>query len=177
KALFDLFVQRTSGFSGTDIANEYLRQAEVLRDILKDEETHRFFVHPHISGTKKREFFEAALSGNFDQDLTGLLFLTIAKNREVFLIKALDGLIMMLEAHLFHVRAQVVTAVPLTDMQFKRLEATLSDKLRKTVTLTASVDPAVLGGMYIHADGFFIDRTVRTKLRNMKSTIIKGASA
>jgi F-type H+-transporting ATPase subunit delta len=97
--------------------------------------------------------------------------LVITKNREAFLLPALEKLIDMIKTHKRQTTARVVSAVPLTDAQAARLTATLAKKLNKQVDVTVLVDPSVIAGISIQADGYFLDRTVRTMLKDMKETL------
>jgi len=49
----------------------------------------------------------------------------------------------------------------------------LSKKLNKRVEVSLKVDPSVIGGFFVHVDGYFIDRTIKKHLHDMKATIKK----
>jgi F-type H+-transporting ATPase subunit delta len=102
--------------------------------------------------------------------------LAIAKNREAYLLPALTKLVDMIKIRRNQTTARVVSAVPLSEGQAAQLTATLQRKLGKTVDVTVIVDPAVIAGISIHVDGYFLDRTVRTMLKDMKETIRRSES-
>ena len=158
---------------------EYLEQAQLLKDNLEDEEALMVLTHPRISGEEKLEFITKAFGGVLHQDLLGFIQLVIAKNREAFLLPALNKLVDMIKRHQNQTTARVTSAVPLSDSQAAQLTAVLCKKLGKVVELTVVVDPSQIAGICIHADGYLIDRTVKTMLRNMKDditeTVRKGA--
>jgi len=180
-ALFDMFMENmdkeAESKAAGEYVNNYMEHAVFMRDLLKDTECHKILVHPHISAVKKREFFESALSGQVISDFTGLLYLAITKNRGAFLVPAFNELIKLIEKYQRKARAKVISATELSDEQISSLTAMLSRKLDKTVEVTPTVDPTVIGGIYIYVDGFFIDRTVKTLLRDMKSSIIEGGGS
>lgn len=171
-ALFDMYLSKRVS------AEDYLSQVYGLRDVLSEPECRRVLLHPHVSSTKKREFFDSVFGEIFekplDSDLSGLLYLAISKNRESFVVQALSTLIYLIEKAQRKVRAQVTSAVPLSEAQLAALTDMLTRKLNKTVEIEQNIDPAVIGGIFIYADGYFIDRTIKTRLRGMKSSIIKG---
>jgi F-type H+-transporting ATPase subunit delta len=97
--------------------------------------------------------------------------LVVSKNREAFLLPALKKLVDMIKAHQRQTTARVVSAVPLSDSQAVQLTASLEKKLNKKVDITVLVDPAVIAGISIHVDGYFLDRTVKTMLKDMKESL------
>jgi len=175
-AVFGLFVAHEADCEPGFQAN-YLEQVRFLRDALSEPDTAHFLAHPHIRGVEKRKFFETAFDGSIHTDLTGLIFLAITKNREAFIVPALVRLAELIEGHIHIARAKIITAVPLSAEKLSEMEALLSKKLDKTVIAEPVVDPAVIGGVYIAVDGHFIDKTVRTQLREMRRHLIHGDSA
>jgi len=67
--------------------------------------------------------------------------------------------------------AQVVSAAELAKSQITALETALSKMLGKAVTVSARVDPSLIGGLSIQVDGFFIDRTVKRQLKDLRENI------
>jgi F-type H+-transporting ATPase subunit delta len=61
-------------------------------------------------------------------------------------------------------RAEVTSAVPLTDAETERLHASLERYLRSKVRLQTRVDPALLGGALARIGDRVVDRSVRTLL-------------
>jgi F-type H+-transporting ATPase subunit delta len=149
----------------------YLDQATFLRDSFSEEECKRFVTHPRIAGAEKIAFFEKVFAEYIHKDLMGFLCLAVNKNREAFLLPALNELIEMIRRHQNQITAKVVSAVPLTDGQLAGLAALLTRKLNKKVDVQVLIDPTVIGGLSIQADGFYIDRTIRYLLRNMKDEV------
>jgi len=160
-ALFELSAQH-------GLLTSYLEQATSLRDALQTDECKSFITHPRISGSDKKAFFDEAFKGKIHDHLLGFLHLTVNKNREAFLLPALNTLVEMIRAHHNQTTARVVSAVPLNKKQLTAIAALLMRKLNKKVDIHVVVDPAVIGGLSIQVDGFFIDRTLRYQLRSMK---------
>jgi F-type H+-transporting ATPase subunit delta len=102
--------------------------------------------------------------------------LAIAKNREAYLLPALTRLVDMIKIRRNQTTARIVSAVPLSKGQTDKLTETLQRKLGKTVEIAVIVDPSVIAGISIHVDGYFLDRTVKTMLKDMKETIRRSES-
>ena len=174
-ALFDLFLENAGAEEArADYADTFLEHTVFLRDLLKEGECYKILVHPHISSAEKRTFFETALKDQVNQNLTGLLYLAISKNRETFLVPAYTQLISHIERYQKKAKARVISAKALSESQLTGLSEMLSRKLDKNVVIETVIDPTVIGGIYIYIDGYFIDKTIKTQLRNMKSSIIEG---
>jgi len=163
-ALFDLALQQ-------DSIDDFLKQAVFLRDSLSDEDCQRVLVHPQIPATEKQEFFRNAFEGKVHEDLLGFLYLVAEKNRETRLISALDALIGNIERYNRIVTARVLSAAPYEKKQAEELKEMLSHKLNKHVKLQLKVDPSVIGGPYIFVDGYYIDWTVKKRMRDLSASL------
>jgi len=166
-ALFELSMER-------GLLSEYLEQAVFLREALQDPDCQRVITHPKITMDEKRGFFDKAFAGNIYPDLMGFLCLTVAKNREQFIVPTLAAFIEMGRDHFRKTTAFVVSAVPLREDQVSVIAAKLSRKLDKQVDVSVKVDPSIIGGLYIQADGYFIDCTIKNRLHDIKVNLRNG---
>jgi F-type H+-transporting ATPase subunit delta len=160
-ALFDISAEQ-------GMLEQFLAQALFLREALQEEECKVFILHPRVTGAEKVDFFNRIFTEHIHADFMGFLHLTVTKNREAFLIPALNQLVDMIQAHHNKTTAKVKSAVALSDIQLTSMTALLTRKLGKQVDIQVIVDPAVVGGLSIQVDGFYVDRTLRFLLRNMK---------
>jgi len=163
-ALFDISIER-------DALRENLDQADFLREMLKGKECQGVITHPRISTAEKKKFFDTAFSGQISADLLGFLYLAVSKNREKIIIPVLADFIDMGNRHIRKTTATVVSAVDLRNDQVSSLASLLSKKLDKQVDIAVKVDPSVIGGLYIQVDGFYIDKTIKTRLRDIKDSM------
>jgi ATP synthase F1 delta subunit len=154
-----------------------IEQAFVLRDALKDAGCRRILVHPGIPNDEKRKFFQTAFTESLDGHLLSFISLTIDKNREAYVVPALDRLITLLRKRLNRTTAKVVGATPLSDKQIASIKALLEEKLQKQVELETDADEDVIGGAHIQTDGYFIDRTVKRRLSEMTLTMKERCGA
>jgi len=157
------------------LLSEFFEQAQYLRSTLTDENALSILTHPRITAAEKNAFLEKAFSGVLHSDLFNFLKLTVSKNREAFIVPALEKLIGMIRERNNQTTAKVVSATPLSDAQATRLASVLSSKFGKQVDLTVLVDPSVVAGISIQIDGYLMDRTVKTMLKNMKESVRRGA--
>jgi len=169
-ALFDLALEH-------DDVEGFLEQTVFIKDTLTDTTFKRVLVHPHITAPEKQELFRNVFAGSVNADLLGFLFLVTDKNREIFLIPALTALIELIERHLKRATAKVSFATELDEKQIVEIKRILSDKLGKTVELKLKVDPSIIGGPYIYVDGYYIDWTVKARLRHLTVHMKEGWGA
>jgi len=169
-ALFRLAVE-----DGT--VDEVYEQAAYIRDLLKDADCRRIFVHPHISDADKRAFFEKVVDGGMNKDLFALLLLSVAKNRETHFIAAMKALITLIDRYKKKAVANVVTAVELKGGQLTALKKMLSDKLDKDIDIIVRVDASVIGGPFINVDGYYVDLTIKRKLHDLAADMKVGCGA
>lgn len=65
------------------------------------------------------------------------------------------------------VKAEVTSAHPLSDAQLKALGEKLKAREGKDVTLSATVDPEILGGLVVRIGSTEIDSSIRTRLNSL----------
>jgi F-type H+-transporting ATPase subunit delta len=101
--------------------------------------------------------------------LTANFLRVVAQNRRLF---AVPGMIrafrQIAAAHRGEVAADVTSAHALTGPQQTELKAALKAVAGKDVTISLTVDPALLGGMVVKIGSRQIDTSLRTKLNSLK---------
>jgi len=163
-ALFDIALQKNA-------VDDFLSQAIFLRESLSDPEFQHVLVHPQIAAAEKQEMFRKAFSEHIHEDLLGFMLLVADKNREAHLLPAINALISEIERYKGKVTAKVLSASPYDEKQAESIKAILSEKLDKQVELDLKVDPSLIGGPFIFVDGYYIDWTVKKRLRDLTSSL------
>jgi F-type H+-transporting ATPase subunit delta len=169
-ALFNLSLENGA-------VQEFFDQAIMLRESLKADDCRQLLVHPHISAVAKHKFFKEAFAAHIHRDLLSFLFLAADKNREAFIVPALAALIELIERHNNIVTAKAVSATPLDESQISVMKTLISEKLGKTINISLKIDPTIIGGPHIYVDGYYIDWTVRKRMRDLAFRMKEGCSA
>ena len=92
-----------------------------------------------------------------------------AANRRLFVVPEIIAAFRRLAAqHRGEVSAEVVSAEPLAEKHVAELKAALKASLGKDVTLEASVDPSLIGGLIVKVGSRMIDGSLKTKLNSLK---------
>jgi len=173
-------INRLYGKALYDLAEEYgnleacLDQAVLVRDTLKLPESQQILSNPLISKKSKFEFLKEAFLDALEDPFGSFLELLISKNREEILVPSLTEFLRMGDRFRGVVEAHVVSAVKLRPEQVSALHDVLRRKLEKTVDMTVTVDPALIGGFYLNVDGHTVDSSVRRRLQDMKRSIERG---
>ena len=101
--------------------------------------------------------------------LVGNFIKVAANNRRLF---AVPGMIadfsQMLARHRGEVTAEVTSAEPLSDSQVAALKDALKAQIGKDVTLVATVDPGLIGGLIVKVGSRMIDTSLRSKFNSLK---------
>jgi F-type H+-transporting ATPase subunit delta len=69
------------------------------------------------------------------------------------------------------VQAEVVTAIPLSPERLAALERELAAMTGRTVTMSARVDPGIIGGVVTRIGSVVYDGSVRRQLEKMRETL------
>ena len=157
--------------------DEIADQVEFMRGIISDSDCRKILVHPHISDTEKLEFFMGIFGGKIHEYLIGLLHVAVRKNRETYMIPALTALINMINRYRKKTTAIVLTASKLEFAQIEEIKNVLSKQLEKSVDVTVDIDESLIGGPFIRVDGYYIDQTVKKRLRDMAARMKEGCNA
>lgn len=93
----------------------------------------------------------------------------LAENRRLFALPAITAAYRArLAAARGEVTAEVTSAVPLDGEQLEAVKASVSRYAGKAVSLTADVDPSLLGGLVVRIGSRMIDASLKTKLQQLE---------
>ena len=102
--------------------------------------------------------------GSFDTHLLNLTKILAEHHKTHLLPKIFDEYSSLYDSANGIVRAEVISAVPLSEEQLLRLTNKLSERCKSTVKLTAKVEPELLGGLKLRYLGIQLDGTVKSRL-------------
>lgn len=113
-----------------------------------------------------------ARKANFHQVTINFLGVLAHNNRLASLPIILNEFAREMERRHGVVEANVVSAFPLTETQQKNLVDTLSQKTGKSVRLNLEIDKSLLGGMVVTVGSRMIDDSLKTRLEQLKQTMV-----
>ncbi len=144
---------------------QILAQLTALTDAMRQTpEFIKLLQAPSVSFTSKKEMLQQAFGGKIDAYLLNFLMLITEKGRA-------GGLLEMQKAYqqyynTAHNICQVhaITAVPLDEELTDKLVKKLERSTGKSIVLTKTVDPHILGGIVLELGNQQMDTSIKTKL-------------
>ena len=125
-------------------------------------------LHPRIAQDKKEEILHRIFGDKVKIDVLHLMLLMARKDRTSqipFIATEFDRL---LQAHRKEAGGEVVSAVPLSEVQNNQLTEQLLRVTGFKVRLQHKVNPAILGGLVVRVGDHLIDTSVATQLNLLK---------
>jgi F-type H+-transporting ATPase subunit delta len=168
KALFDVALEEKADLAQVD------RDLEAVVAMMHANPDLAAVSNRGLSDQVRQSLIEAVSKAmSLTAPVTKLLVL-LAQNRKLNYLPDLAGAYReRLLAHQNVVRAEVTSAAPLSPEQTKALADRLSEKTGKTVELSVSVDPGLLGGVVAKIGSTVYDGSVRTQLQRMRQELVE----
>lgn len=162
-ALFELAEER----GALDAVADDLRSLRAM--IAESLDLRRLLTSPVIDrADQERALTALAKAAGLSEIVANLLGLLARNRRSMMLPGVIQGYLATLAARRGEVVASVVSAQALSEAQAVALAAALKAAGGGNVTLEASVDPALLGGMVVKLGSRQVDGSLRTKLQRMR---------
>ena len=141
-----------------------------IADLMQNSDFAAAVENPKLSFELKAKLIQAGL-GKINPLALNLAYLLIFKNKFRSSVQIAEEYEQLLDEFRGIMRAEITTAVPLSDSDKKifgqRLETVMESKLH----LEFGVDPGILGGIIARIKGSLIDGSIRSKLETMKKNL------
>jgi F-type H+-transporting ATPase subunit delta len=167
RALFDVVLREQADFDRTE------RELSEFVDLFAQYPTlAKVLLNPAVPVPRKRAAVaELTARADVSPILAKLLVLLAERDRLVVLPDLLASYRERLLAHRKIVRAEVTTAMPLADGQADAITRQLAGVTGRTVTLSAKVDPSIIGGLVARVGGTVYDGSVTRQLEKMRARL------
>ena len=131
-----------------------------------------FFFSPYFSSQEKKDGLARAVTGA-DEAVLNFLQLLIEKHRmpAIFRIRARFDALWEEENRLLPV--QITSAVELDERTVKDLGDRISEQTGRTVELSSSVEPGILGGIVVQVGNSVLDASIRNRLDQLRKQVAK----
>lgn len=132
----------------------------------------RLIGHPKVPASELASVFLS--QGRGADEPFGRFMAVLADNRRLAVLPEIATLYEELRAQAERVlHVAVRSAVALDDDQRSRLSAALKRRFGRDVNMNVSVDPELIGGAVINAEGVVIDGSVRAKLERLQVALTR----
>ena len=159
---------------GKDKLDAVFEEAVALSQVFRDhEELIHLLDHPQVVKEEKLQIICDVFQGKVSDEIMGFLAAIVDKGRQNDVLAILDYFIGQVKEEKGIGRAQVTSAVELTDTQ----KAQVKDKLLTTTRyvefeMNYIVDPSLIGGMVIRIGDRVVDSSIKTRLYELKKQLL-----
>lgn len=155
--------------------DRWLDDLALLSDSMSNEEFAAFLDAPQLTLSQKTALVAETLGDSVSDLALNLISLLASRNSARLLPAITESYQQMLDDHNGVERAEIVSAVPLSDEQQERIEAVLTGIIGKDITATSRVEPQILGGFVARVGDKVIDGSTRTRLDELRRELVHGA--
>ena len=169
QALFELACE-------SERIDQWQQQMHLIHQIFQqDPQIGDFFSHIRVEAKQKKELFKSIFSDKIDVSLVNFFCLLIDKRR-VSQFKEI--------AKEFHVMCNLSKGIkegivysmrPLDQQEIRRIEHSVSEKMKLNVELTNKLDPHLLSGVRVIVDDIVMDGSLRSKIDSLRHELLKGS--
>ncbi len=125
---------------------------------------------PALSKSERLELIDKAFA-SLDGSLVNLIKILAEKRLSYLFPKLADEYSALYDESRGILRAEAVSAVPLTEKQSAALTKKLASLTGKTVILSNTTDKSILGGIVLRYSGIQLDGSVKTRLDKFESAL------
>lgn len=152
-------------------------EINLISQIIETDDTFkRFFLSPRVPQADKKALMKSVFSDKISSDVLNLILLIIDKHREN-IVTLIAKRFSALANNLRGVEAgTVITAVPMTDTEFKMLSATVQKFSGRKITLERKIDPSLIGGVVLWLGNHVIDGSISHRLDSIKRKLLEVKS-
>lgn len=126
---------------------------------------------PRIRTEDKARLLREKLAG-IEPLALNLVMLLTAKDRLRLIPDIIEEYADLLNTHRGIERADVITAIPLTEEEKNQIKASIKALTGKEILLRSEVDPELLGGVIIRYNDRLIDGSTRSRLKALRSQLV-----
>ena len=153
---------------------QWLADLEVLAASSRNPDFIDFIDSPKIETAKKTEVIEQAFTGSISELALNLASLLASRNSVASLAAIADSFQELVDSQKGVERAEIVSAVELTDEQEIAITNKLTQMVGKELSVTTYIDESILGGYLARVGDRLVDGSVKTQLEDMRRELIRG---
>jgi len=151
-----------------DELEKWLDDLTILADSVTSSQFLDFMSQPRVPTATKLEVIRESLGDSVSRLALNLISLLATRNLAHILPEIADRYQELLDRHQGIERAEIVSAVPLTDAQHQQAVDLLEGMSGHEVRLSAGLEPALIGGMIMRIGDRVVDGSTRSKLQAMR---------
>ena len=134
-----------------------------------------FFFSPYFSTKEKQDGLGRLLEGA-DQVLLNFLGLLIENHRMPVIFRIRQEYERLWDEENRILPVEITSAIELDQATTDSLGRTIGERAGRNVTLSARVDPDILGGIVVRVGNSILDASIRNRLEQLRRHVAQGAS-
>ncbi len=169
RALFDVALKEQAAFDRIDSELATFSELFTTRPDLA-----KVLLNPAVPAPRKRSAVAEVVKVTQPHAIVGKLVVLLAERDRLAILPDLVASYRdrVLE-HRKVVRAEVTTALPLSAERETAIRQSLTKATGRTVNLTSSVNPDIVGGMIAKIGGTVYDASITTQLKKMRQQLVE----
>ena len=167
RSLFEVAQERDK----IDVVREQLGQ--VADAIADNRELQTFFFSPYFSTEEKKEGLDKAVT-DADETVRNFLALLLDNHRMPAIFRVRREYDRLWEDAHDLLPVEITSAVALDPSVAERIGDEIGRQTGRTVELTSTVDPEVIGGIVLRVGNSILDASIRTRLENLRKQVAKA---
>jgi F-type H+-transporting ATPase subunit delta len=167
RSLFEVATQNDN----IDVVRDQL--GEFADALSESRELQMFFFSPYFSTEEKEEGLHKAVTGAHET-VVNFLSLLLENHRMPVIFRVRREYDRLWQEANKLLAVQITSAVELDPSIAQRIGDEIGRQTGRTVELTSSVDPEVLGGIVVRVGNSIVDATIRTRLENLRKQVVKA---
>jgi F-type H+-transporting ATPase subunit delta len=124
-----------------------------------------------VPPTRRIAFLDSLVEGKVDPITLALLRHAVASDRKRSIVLAIDDLLERAAQHRHRSVARVISAVPLTDEQERRLAAALTEMYDRPISVRSALDTNIRGGLVVRVGDEVIDGSVAHRFATARAAL------
>jgi ATP synthase F1 delta subunit len=134
-----------------------------------------FFFSPYFSTKEKQDALARALDGP-DPAFSNFLQLLIENHRMPVIFRIRQQYEKLWEEENRTLPVEITSAIELDAETTENLGRTIGQRAGRKVTLSARVDPDIIGGIVVRVGNSILDASIRTRLEQLRRQVAQGAA-
>jgi F-type H+-transporting ATPase subunit delta len=168
KALLDVAITESSAAQAEQDLKRFIDLFEQYPDLKKA------LMNPAVPVTGKRSVMQELVKRlELSRPVARLLLMLADRDRLILLPDLVEVYRERLLDYEQIVRAEVITATPLEPSRAERLQRRLAEVTGRRVTMSARVDPSIIGGVIARIGSVVYDGSVATQLAKIRDRLVQ----
>lgn len=166
KALFELAQQKKC-------IDKILAEFNSFLSIVEDNPDLQSIINlPNV--VQREKVLSAFLQQRFSELFINFIIIVLRNKRHTLIPQILDALQTEYDLSKNRIRAQAITAIPLSAKELSELRRRIANYLQADVRLENNIDPSIIGGIIIILDGQVFNASITEQFNKLKQYLIKN---